>query len=454
MYFAKFFHKDPGDDDRLLLLAVDDAILMGIYMREVDSSQFDWSSDAIPPSEFLRQEFDKISEGVAAYRREAEKLRADGYIETYHTKYSLRDLGGDFTPKPEWQRALDEALMSAFADPPEVQAKRLAALKGTPAADEPTALWLAARYANDLKNDDVMQRVRQARDALHKYESAKLPYYTWSLFPGVIKANIYSLLSYWHLHAGSFDPAAALDAIEIARETYPEEDQLVLQAWILCTYFPEREEDAYDSIYHQASSRRYEPITSRPSYKTYADRRAADAAAKRGTWRWSVGKEPATKRMIAKAEDALGAKFPDDYRKFLQERGKCELFVRLPRQDSRLKFFAPGKIARSRERFIKFITITESEEQATQEFRDNYGVTLRHLIPIAEPFNVSNLLLLHTEPGEKYGHCYVWNHDGAWELVNEQRSFQAMLTMLLAGIEKQDRVALDLFDIYIKPGNS
>src|SRR3712207_3765233 len=138
MYFAKIFHRPPGDDDRILGLTVEAGMLRGDYLREVDGEA----------DEFLSRDFQKISEGVRAFRQEAEKLRAAGYIETHHTDSDEYNLKRDFTPKPEWQRALDEAVMAAFADPLDIRADRLAALAGTPAADDPTALWLAALHAS------------------------------------------------------------------------------------------------------------------------------------------------------------------------------------------------------------------------------------------------------------------------------------------------------------------
>lgn len=47
MYFAKFFHKAPGDDDRLLLLAVDSDTLMGVYLKEIDYRTALWRD--LPP---------------------------------------------------------------------------------------------------------------------------------------------------------------------------------------------------------------------------------------------------------------------------------------------------------------------------------------------------------------------------------------------------------------------
>ncbi len=455
MYFAKFLHKPPGEDDRLVLLALGSDTLMGIYLKEVDYLAFDWSKPLPPganlPGEFLRQEFDTTRLSIAAFRHEVERLRAAGYVETHHTDYTLRDLGGDFTPKPAWQRLLDDAVMASFADPVEMQAQRLAALVGTRAAEEPMAAWLAARHASAIKSPDALERTEHARDMLLQREAAHRPCYAWSLPARAIKGHIYALLAHRYLDARATpDASAALEAINIALDAYREEDRLILQAWILSTHFPEREEDAYDSIYRHADRGGYESITARPSWAAYAARRAADTAAGRATWRWSGGHQPADAAAIAAAEAALDVRFPDAYRGFLQERGRCELFVRLPDEDTRLRFAGPDQLSRMREDFIHFITLTDSEANAAASFRESYGVALRHLIPIAEPYDASNLVLLHTEPGDRHGRCFVWNHDGAWELVHEQPDFPAMLTMVLDGIARQEEPALDLFNISVE----
>src|SRR5258705_10124043 len=103
MYLAKFFHRPPGTDDKELLLAFDsrEPILMGIRMRE-------------DGEEFLREEFSSGAAGVAAFRRAAEELRAAGYIETAHIDYTLRSLLPDPAPKPPWQQALDELMLSSL----------------------------------------------------------------------------------------------------------------------------------------------------------------------------------------------------------------------------------------------------------------------------------------------------------------------------------------------------
>jgi hypothetical protein len=436
MYFAKFFHKPPGDDDRLLGLTVEAGMLRGDYLKEVDDSESE---------EFLSRDFQKIGEGVRAFRQEAEKLREAGYTETHHTDSDEYHSKRDFTPKPEWQCAIDEAAMAAFADPLDVQAARLAALAGTPAADEPMILWLAALHASASEQPDALEKAKRARDALRQRESDAAPHYTWTLSSRDLKGAIYDLLTDCYLAADPPDPSAAVEAITIAHETDPDEDRWILRALIICEYLPEREEDAFDSIQPWAHLDRYEEITSLPSYAAYAAKRAEDAAAGRGTWRWSGGR-PTDDAAIEAAEGALGVTLPEDYRGFLRERGPCELFARLPTATLTLGFLAADQLRLKREEFIEFVTLTESEASAAGYYHERYGLSLHHLVPIAEPSGTFNLLLLHTEPGDKYGHCYVWNHEDVFDPYDEQPSFKTMMEMLLAGIERVDETALHLFD--------
>src|SRR5438876_9725754 len=147
MHLAKFFHRPPGDDDReLLLIPGADPMVIGIYMGE-----------SRPPDddEFLREQFSGIAEAVSAFRRHAGELAAAGYMETTHTRYTLRNLLPDPKPKSEWQKGLDELMLAALSSPLAEQAQHLAALEGTPAAREPLYLWLAAHrgFAADDDNE-------------------------------------------------------------------------------------------------------------------------------------------------------------------------------------------------------------------------------------------------------------------------------------------------------------
>ncbi len=103
MYLAKFFHRPPGNDDRELLLILDSGagdphVLMGLAMNGGNEP-------------YLRREFGVAREAVAAFRRTAEELCEEGYVETAHTEYQLRWLPPHPKLKPAWQKALDEFLL-------------------------------------------------------------------------------------------------------------------------------------------------------------------------------------------------------------------------------------------------------------------------------------------------------------------------------------------------------
>lgn len=452
MYLAKFFHKHPGEDDRLLLLAYDTDILMGISLREPDPEKPDWSfEDKIRnamPKEFMREEFANTAESIAAFRREIEKLLEAGYIETHHTQYTLRKLNGDFTQKPDWQKAIDEAIMSALANEADAQGDRLRALKGTPAESEPVLAWLRAYHANAVNSPETLKLAEAARTCLMQSDAASSPRYLWSIHNNYLKGEVFELLALAYLSEGdSFDPKAALDAIITAKEADWSRYRLRVHATIICNYFPEQESDAYDLIYRRAGLKSLAGLTARPSYQAYARYRAADTAARRATWRWSSVTAPADEASIAEAERKMGFRYPEDYRQFLTERGESTLFVRMPDEDTVLKFAGPAQQIDMRADFLRFVN-RMGDTDAAEAFREDHGVSVDHLIPIAEPAGASNLLLLHTEPGERYGRCYVWNHDGLYELVYEQPSFAVMKDRLLRGIMTKDEKALDLFNIY------
>jgi hypothetical protein len=120
MYLAKFFHRPPGDDDReLLFIPGGDPMIIGIQMDR----------DSQPGSDqYLREEFSDIGVAVAAFRRHASELVAAGYVETTHTRYTLRTLLPDPEAKPEWQKGLDELMLAALSAPLDEQARHLAAL--------------------------------------------------------------------------------------------------------------------------------------------------------------------------------------------------------------------------------------------------------------------------------------------------------------------------------------
>jgi hypothetical protein len=432
MYLAKFFHRPPGDDDRELLLCLgDQPKLMGLYMRDEHA-------------EFLNEDFSSQSTAVAAFRRAAAALRRAGYMETAHTDYTLRNLLPDPPPKPEWQRGLDELMLSVLGDDLATQEACIASLVGTPAESEPLYLWLAAHHRVASEGRDALALAQKACDAIASRKAGQLPFYAWSIRHHDLEARIYEVLCRAHLAGG--DAGAALDAIEQAYEVMASQDRGALRAWILCEHFPERRDEAFDAAYRYAEFGGFEAITALPAYADYVQRRRKKTKADKG-WRWSTHKKPASERDLRELERELGIALPRDYRDFLAKRGRTDLQIRLREESSDLRFYGASELVRQRDDLIDFITRGSGSGEAEAYFGEQYGVSLRDLVPIAEPTHFSRCILIHLAQGERFGWCYRWDHDGAWELEDGQPSFQQALAALTAAIERREEMTLSFLGV-------
>jgi SMI1-KNR4 cell-wall len=249
-----------------------------------------------------------------------------------------------------------------------------------------------------------------------------------------------------HLRANH--PPAALDAIEQAYKIAPGQDRGVLRATILCNFFPERQEEAFDAAFRYAAFGGYEAITALPAYAEYVTRRKRKPKSDKG-WRWKA-KKPVAEADLRKAEEQLGATLPDAYRRFLGTVGPTELSIRLPDHSSELCFYRPTELATQRDNLLDFILLAEKDpEKASAYFRQHYGVSLRDLVPVAEPTQESRCVVIHLEQGNRFGWCFHWDHDGAWELENATPNFDAALKALTQSIERRDAAMLGFLGVYI-----
>jgi hypothetical protein len=434
MYLAKFFHRPPGKDDRELLLIFDSSCgeghaLMGFIM--------DGRSEP-----YLRHDFSTAHEAVAAFRRAANDLREGGYVETADTKYTLRSLPPDPKAKTAWQQGLDELLLSAIIEDATTQTALIGKLAATPAAQEPFYLWLAARHGFEIAPKGAagaLVRAENARDALGARRASKAPFYVWSLRPLKIEAFIHDLLCEIHFAAG--DAKAGLAAAQHAQEVDGDQYRGGRIAWILCHHFPEREEEAFEQACRYAELGGYEPVTALPGYAAYAERRKRRARPDKG-WRWGGRSEPASEVALREAERKLGIPLPRDYRRFLETPQRSELLLRIADRTTTLRFFPAAQLVRQRDALFRHITRTEKPAPAEAYFRAQYGVSLRDLVPIAEPVDLSCNIVIHLGKGERFGWCFRWDHDGAWELDGAQPSFESALAALTTGIERRDASVL------------
>ena len=439
MYLAKFFHRPPGNDDRELLLIFDGGCgeshaFMGFVMN-----------GRLDP--YVRRDFASAREAVAAFRAAAEELAEAGYIEAAETRYTLRSLPANPKPKPAWQQGLDELLLSAIIDDLATQTALIVKLATTPAVHEPFYLWLAARHAVEKAPKaaaGMLARAEIARDALGARRASKAPFYVWSLRPLEVEAFIHDLMCELHFAAG--DAKAGLAAAQHAQEVDGNPYRAGRITWLLCQHFPDREEEAFEQAFRYASSGGYEAVLALPAYVAWLARRKRRVPAEKG-WRWGGRTAPASEPELREAERKLAVALPDDYRRFLETPQRTELLVRLDDRIATLRFFAPGQLAKQRDALFRCITRTDKPAIAEAYFRAQYGVSLRHLVPIAEPTNLSCSVVLHLGKGERFGWCFLWDHEAAWELERAQPSFAAAVTALTRGIERRDASVLRFLGI-------
>ncbi len=432
MYLAKFFHRPPGTDDRELLL-----ILGSGESHGLGHSFLGFVMDG-RQEPYMRRDFGSVREAVAAFRCAADELREAGYVETADTKYTLRSLPAAPRPKPAWQQGLDELLLSAIIDDVATQTALIVKLATTPGVHEPLYLWLAARHAL-LKAPnaaaDMLARAETACVALAARRVSRMPFYLWSLRPLELEAFIHDLLC--EIHSAAGNATAALAAAQHAQRANGDPHRGGRIAWILCHHFPDREEEAFEQAFHYAQFGGYEPVVALPAYAAYLARRKRTAPADRG-WRWSGRNAPASPPALREAERRLGVALPNDYRRFLETPQRTELLVGRGERIATLRFFSPGQLAKQRDALVRFVTRSDKPAIAEAYFRAQYGVSLRHLVPIAEPTNLSCSIVLHLGKGERFGWCFLWDHEASWELEGAQPSFEAALTALTKAIERRD----------------
>jgi hypothetical protein len=438
LYFAKFFHRPPGDRDRMVLLVLG----LGYGADLVMTIALDGRGN-----DTTRREYPASLDAILAFRTEAERWRADEYVETDQTDHTLNALPSDPQPKPAWQAGLDDLLLAQIAREREREPVLIAALSTTPACEQPFYLWMAARQHFRTAPEDLAgaeARAAAARDALAARRAANLPCYVWSLSPHVFEGSVHDLLCKIHLAAG--DPAAALAAIDRACVVASNSERRGLRGWILCSHFPERQDEAFHDAQRHPEAPEYDRIRALPAYAAYLER----TQPRRGSagWRWSGRRPRADPAALREAEQALGATLPDDYRRFLATDGRDKLLVRVEHGSATLEFHAPGELATERANFYAFVTGRGPPAEKTEAYvMERHRIALRDLVPVAQPVDASNAILIHLGRGDMHGWYYRWYHDDAWELERLAPSFDTALAALTGGIAARESATLEFLGI-------
>jgi hypothetical protein len=318
-----------------------------------------------------------------------------------------------------------------------------------PAQEQPFYLWLAARHHFRAMPGDVagaLGRAAAARDAFAARSAADLPCYVWSFLPHEFEGLIHDLLSEIHLAAG--DPAAALAAVDQACTVSGNPARVGLRAWLLCTHFPAWQDEAFDAARRHATTPQYDRIRALPAYAAYLERTRTHPGG--SGWRWRGWGTRADAAMLDAAEQALGTALPDEYRRFLATARRDALLVCVEDGTATLRFHAPARLATQRANFLAFVTLPGApSEDATAFFMTQYGISLRDLVPIAAPEDLSRAVLIHLGAGDKHGWCYRWDHEGAWELEDAAPGFDAALAALTGAIARREREPLGFLGIVI-----
>src|SRR5262249_15846497 len=211
-------------------------------------------------------------------------------------------------------------------------------------------------------------------------------------------------------------------------------------------HFPEHREEAFDQAYRYGEFGGYEAVTAHHAYADYLRRRKQRSKLDK-PWRWSTQKAPVNDTELRQLEMALGVALPADSRDFLAPRGRTELVIRLMDDSRELRFFASSTLIEQRENFFNYVSRAAGDPSG-ERFRAQYGVSLRDLMPVAEPADVSSCLLVHLGKGDKFGWCYLWSHEDVGALEAEQPSFTQALQALTQGIEQRNPSTLTFLDIY------
>ena len=421
----------------------------------------DWAKrmeDHLKAKRFFEQTFQDAAPAIAAYQALASKAIADGYFLTSNMDRMIDAIPPDAKPKPDWQQTIDHRYLQmaggdttgSIADDTVAQLAKF----------EP--LWMAI-VARRLHGNDpsraaaVLPFAVAARDELNRRKAAKEPFYCWSISPIEIESDILEHL--YDLYTHLKDDPNAFAAIREANDLSPDLYRTKHLALMQCYVFPQYREDAFETAFAYDSANdyikslpagtisgmpepdnRYGQIKQHPHYAAYATRRKAEVENGKPVLRWHAMTDPADPKDITAADTALPRPLPLDYRVFLAKRGRSKLDLYLGRNTSTLKFAGPVDLIIWAEVFHHWLDQTgDTGGNHSDDWKAKFGVERNLLISVATPWDNSSCLAMSLAEGRSQGHCYLWHHDEAYDLVPIGDNFDTAIKTVETGFISGDR---------------
>ena len=383
--------------------------------------------------------FAAVDEAARAFRRKAESLLAEGFVEV-----EMASLTGQSPQKADWKRALDTIVIAVGADLLD-QAELIAAFASTAHGQEPQFVWAQIGRDLDMGLEDAVAasaRLAAAEALIQSRLDAGTPLYGFMRTPRKLASEIARLRVMIALQredqAGALAAAKAECAWESSWEAVSIKLSLQIQAG------GQEQDAAFDELYANREIPTLAPLTHMPGFADYAAGRDAKRAARRAdgeAYEWSEAASPASAEEIAAAEAALGLALPRDYKDFLRIKGLERMSVEDEEESSAIVFLRAGQLVRKRDNFRLFTGMDLTIYGDDSEIEGNVG--LDELVPIADCAIQSNSILLQPGDHDRY---FVWFHDSKAELYPVASSFAELIYRLQRGVPDGDRTVRAFFE--------
>jgi cell wall assembly regulator SMI1 len=454
-YLVRFFRQPRSGKQQRHLMLDDASWVLGEWigaknslesrMAKIGTPGFD-PVQALMDDRFYEENFEDPTACVAAYEDLASRAVADGYVLVDMTDRMLDVIPDDAAPKPAWACALDQYVLDSAARKPIVGSPAL-----EEARNEPLRHYLDALHRHRQNPDMATENLRTAliaRNELDRRKVSGTPMYLWSIDPIEFEARIYQLLMQIHQQLGDTDAmfASIRKACDLVVNSYRSECLAQMQ----CYHLPQYREDAFETAFKYAQFG-YDVIREHKDYAAYAKRRKGEVKTGKPFMRWQSMQEPSSAAEITGAEAALGVKFPDDYKAFLAERGRCKLSLMLGEETKELNFAGAPDLAIWKGVFDHWLeTMGAARDNLTADWPAKHGVEARTLHSIATPWDNSSCVVMDLAPGPGHGRCFLWDHDEACDLIPIGNTFTAALTAIEVGI-KYDTPPMRMFFGFMPP---